>query len=79
MQCDTKIMLVCEAVGLMYLWYTSKVSKEDTAMSSALAQLVTAMKSTMSKATAPPFPKSACAAYAEANPAEISDEVGSFG
>ena len=51
----------------------SNVRTEDTAISSAEAQEVTAMKSTMRSATAPLLPSSALAAKGEANPAVIWD------
>jgi hypothetical protein len=48
----------------------SKVRIEDTAMSSAGAHEVTAMKSVINNATAPDFPRSVLAAKAAARPAE---------
>lgn len=52
---------------------------EDTAMSSAEAHDVTAIKSTMRRAIAPPCPRSVLAAYAAASPEEISPDVGTLG
>ena len=57
----------------------SKVKIEDTAISSAEAQLVTAMKRTISKATAPPVPSRAVAAKGADKPAETCTWVMPFG
>ena len=48
----------------------SKVKIEETAMSSAEAQDVTAMNNTISNATAPPVPRRAVAAKGVERPAE---------
>jgi hypothetical protein len=57
----------------------SKVRIEETAISSALAQEVTARKSERSSATAPWVPRRALAERAEARPAEMSLSEGRFG
>lgn len=57
----------------------SKVRIEETAMSSAEAQEVTAMKRTIRRATAPPVPRSAVAAKEEERPAVIWDWVMGLG
>jgi hypothetical protein len=57
----------------------SKVRIEETAISSALAQEVTARKSDRSKATAPCVPRRALAERADARPAEMSLSEGKFG
>jgi hypothetical protein len=57
----------------------SKVSIEDTAISSALAQDVTARKRESSRATAPWVPSRALAEKAHARPAEMSLSEGKFG
>lgn len=55
--------------GRKYVLYTSKVSKEETAISSADVELVTAMKSNMSISTAPPLPARAMAVAGDDSPA----------
>lgn len=57
----------------------SKVRIEETAISSALAQDVTARKSESSRATAPWVPRRALAERADASPAEMSLSDGKFG
>lgn len=52
---------------------------EETAISSALAQEVTARKRDRSSATAPWVPSKALAERADARPAEISLSEGKFG
>jgi hypothetical protein len=53
----------------MYVLYTSKVSRELTAISSALVLDVTAMKSSSNIRPAPPFPSKATAAAGALSPA----------
>ena len=67
---------VGDAAGLMYVLYISKVRIEHTAINSAEAQEVTAMKSTIKRATAPPFPSKAVAAKGEDKPlSKITESV----
>ena len=54
---------------MVYVLYTSNVRSEETAMSSALVELVTAMKSSNNISPAPPFPSNAMAVAGELNSA----------
>ena len=53
--------------------------RDETAISSADAQEVTAVKRIMRSATALPFPSNVLVEYATARPAEISAVVGALG
>jgi hypothetical protein len=77
--CETNMSCFGVALGWIYALYTSKVRREDTAISSADAQEVTAMNNTISNATAPPLPISVSAANAAARPDDICPEVGTSG
>jgi hypothetical protein len=79
MMCETKMSCFGVALGWKYSLYTSNVKSEETAMSSAEAHEVTAMKSTMSNAIAPDCPKRVSAANAAARPDEICPDVGTSG
>ena len=63
----------------MYVLYTSNVSREDTAISSAEVDEVTAMKSRMSMSTAPPLPSRAMAVAGDERPAPFCAAVNGLG
>ena len=56
----------------MYVLYTSNVNNDDTAISSALVDDVTAMKSSISIKIAPPWPRSVIAVAGDDRPAPFS-------